>query len=242
MSTTQTNQNEVETTSISSNPAAVNVGTGTGALQRYVEKKLGIKNDHGIEFQGAWLGDTNRLFSGGISNAELSTSNSVVLLNLTVDMEKLARLKGGLFSAQFLQENANNTNGAAGVVQGYNSLPDVPPFNRSELYALWYRQEFFDKKLYSSALPMKKYIGGGLTAFGLIGNRADDSMGIGAIISGLNPKSHTQASETMYQIYYQAKAVANIYLEPVLSYIPTPGDSDNLNPVWAGTIRAIVLF
>ena len=414
LSTTQTNQNEVETTSISSNPAAVNVGTGTGALQRYVEKKLGIKNDHGIEFQGAWLGDTNRLFSGGISNAELSTSNSVVLLNLTVDMEKLARLKGGLFSAQFLQENANNTNGAAGVVQGYNSLPDVPPFNRSELYALWYRQEFFDKKLYvkvgktittldfnnvikpaplnpgdpvipavtgliytpafinpavdgimpgytnsaygvtvnftpvknwylsygiydgnlasgkqtgltgptfngsyfqvaetggdwtlgknhlpgtmgvgawnqtglinqgllselgasgtyvfgsqrlwyqhpginnkgisafyqfginnSSALPMKKYIGGGLTAFGLIGNRADDSMGIGAIISGLNPKSHTQASETMYQIYYQAKAVANIYLEPVLSYIPTPGDSDNLNPVWAGTIRAIVLF
>lgn len=30
-------------TSISSNPAAVNVGTGSGAIQHYIEKKLNIK-------------------------------------------------------------------------------------------------------------------------------------------------------------------------------------------------------
>lgn len=409
-----TNTNAIETTAISSNPAAVNVGTGSGSVQRYIEKKLGIKDNHGIEFQGAWLGDTNRLFAGGITDAQLTTSNSVLLLNLTIDMERFSNWKGGLFSAQFLQENAQNTNGEAGVVQGYNSLPDVPPFNRSELYSLWYRQELFDKKLYvrigktittldfnniikpaplnpgdpvipavtsliftpifinpavdgvmpgytnsaygvtlnftpvknwyftygvydgnlaagkqtgligptfngayfhvaesggdwtlgkhhlpgtmgvgawhqtglinqgllsemgasgsyifgsqrlwyqhpginnkgisafyqlgindSSALPMKKYIGGGLTAFGLVDNRADDSMGIGAILSSLNHLSHDRPSEVMYQIYYQAKVITNIYLEPALSYIPTPGSSDNLNSVWAGTIRAIVLF
>ena len=35
----------------------------------------------------------------------------------------------------------------AGTIQGYNSLPALPPLDRSELYQLWYRQELFDKKL-----------------------------------------------------------------------------------------------
>jgi porin len=49
-------------TSISSNPAAVNVVTGTGTLQRFVEEKLGIQNDHGIYVGGAWIADANQLF------------------------------------------------------------------------------------------------------------------------------------------------------------------------------------
>jgi porin len=404
----------ITTSSISSNPAAVNVGEGTGALQRYLEKKWGIQDNHGIAFQGAWLGDTNQLFSGGIPNAKRNTLNSVLLLELTIDTEKLYGWKGGLFGAQFLQQNAQNTNGQAGVVQGYNSLPDVPPFNRSELYDLWYRQEFFDKKLYvrvgktvttlefnnvikpdvlaqgepnipavtsliytpifintavdgimpgytnsaygvtisftpvkqwylkygvydgnlasgkqtgltgptfngsyfhigetgsawligknhlpgnvgvgvwrqtglirqsilteegasgayifgsqrlwyrypgynisgvsafyqyginnSSVLPMKQFVGGGLTAFSLIPNRPNDSMGIGTALSWLNQRSFVRKTELMYQIYYQAKVIPNVYLEPALSYIPKPGTNPNLNAAWAGTVRAIVLF
>ncbi|HAU1839042.1 TPA: porin, partial [Legionella pneumophila] len=46
----------------------------------------------------------------------------------------------------------------------------------------------------------------------------------------------------MFQIYYQAKLFNFIYLEPVLSYIPTPGQSSHLNPASAGTLRAIVLL
>lgn len=46
----------------------------------------------------------------------------------------------------------------------------------------------------------------------------------------------------MYQIYYQAKLFTGIYLEPVLSYIPTPGQNENFHSVLAGTLRAIVLF
>ncbi len=138
----------VSRSSISSNPAAVNVGTGSGALQQFIEKKLGVQDNHGITGQGAWIGDSNRLFFGGIPNAKRTTSNSVLLLDLTVEMEKFNGWKGGLFNAQFLQQNAQNTNGQAGVIQGYNSLPDVPPYNRSELYAIWYRQALFDNTLF----------------------------------------------------------------------------------------------
>ena len=400
--------------SISSNPAAVNVDTGSGALQQYIQKKFGILNNHGIAGQGAWIGDSNRLFSGGIPDAKATTSNSVLLLDLTVEMEKLNGWKGGLFSTQFLQQNAQNTNQQAGVIQGYNSLPDVAPFNRSELYALWYRQALFEDSLYirvgktittldfnnvikpvplstgnpnipavssltytplfinpavdgimpgytnsaygvtttltpskqwylsygiydgnlasgkqtgltgptfngrtfqvgetgsawalgknhmpgtagiglwyqnglikqgnltesratgaylfgsqrlwyrqpgedisgvsafyqysinnSSALPMKRSIGAGLTAFGLIGDRIDDSMGIGFSLAWLNARTTQRTSELMYQLYYQAKLMSNIYLEPVLSYVPTPGQNIDFSPAFAGTIRAIVLF
>lgn len=413
-SPTSMDTNKPSTTSISSNPAAVNVGTGTGRLQRYIEKKLGIKNNHGISTQGAWIGDTNQLFSGGIPNAERGTSNSVLLLDLTIEMEKFNGWKGGLFSAQFLQQNAQNTNQQAGVIQGYNSLPDVAPFNRSELYALWYRQALFDDTLFvrvgktittldfnnvikpaplnqndpnipavtsliytpifinpavdgimpgytnsaygitttftpinqwylsygiydgnlasgkqtgltgptfngayfqvgetggawvlgkkhlpgtagvglwhqhgliqqrnltemeatgaylfgsqrvwyrhpgydisgvsafyqyginnSSALPMKQSFGAGLTAFGLIANREEDSIGAGVSYACLNQRLTNRPTETMVQVYYQAKVMTDIYLEPALSYIPTPGQGKSLDPAWAGTIRAVVLF
>jgi porin len=399
---------------ISSNPAAVNVDTGTGVVQNYVEKKLGIKDNHGISVKGAWLGDSNQLFSGGIPDADRNTSNSILLLNLTVDTEKLNKWKGGLFGAQFLQVNTQNTNGQVGSVQGYNSLPGSPPLIRSELYELWFRQAFFEDKLFvrvgktvttldfnnvvkpdalkpgsptipsvtsliytpiftnptmlgvipgfynsaygvtlnftpiktwyvsygiydgnsargvqtgltgptfngasfqiaetgadwligknqmpgnigvglwhqhglilqpplaenaasgvyafgsqrvwyrhpgydssgvsafyqyginnSSALPMKQYVGAGFTAFGLVANRADDSFGFGTALSWLNQKSFARETELMYQIYYQASIINGIYIEPALSYIPTPGASPNLSAAWAGTLRAIVLF
>ncbi|EEZ96672.1 hypothetical protein [Legionella longbeachae] len=84
-----------KTTSISSNPAAINVPTGTGTVQRYIEKKLGIENNHGIMIQGAWIGDTNDLFSGGIPNPERVTSNSVLLVDLTIDMGQFNGWRGG---------------------------------------------------------------------------------------------------------------------------------------------------
>ena len=85
-------------------------------------------------------------------------------------------------------------------------------------------------------------MGGGLTGFGLIRNRLNDSMGIGAALSWLNQNSFTRRTELMFQTYYQVQMMKDLYLEPVLSYIPTPGAGTNLNPAWAGTLRAIVLF
>lgn len=413
-STNPSSLKQPDTSSISSNPAAVNVGTGSGVLQQYIEKKLGIHDNHGISVQGAWIGDANDLFGGGIPNAQKFDSNSVGLLELTIDMERFNGWKGGLFNAQFLQQNAQNTNGQAGVIQGYNSLPDIPPYDRSELYALWYRQALFDDKFFirlgktittldfnnvvkpvqlsrgepnipavtsliytpifinpavdglmpgytntaygltatytpikswyvsygiydgnlangkqtgltgptfngnyfqvgetgsawllgidkkpgtmgiglwnqtglikqenlvqkgstgaylfgsqrlwyrypgedisgisgfyqygisnSKVLAMRQSIGGGLTAFGLIANREADSIGAGLSLAWLNQRITNRKKELMFQIYYQAKILKFIYLEPVLSYIPSPGQSKQFRPATAGTLRAIVLI
>lgn len=403
-------------TSISSNPAAVNSVTGSGAAQQYLENLFGIKNDHGIRVGGAWVADTNDLFAGGIPDAQQWTSNSSLLVGLLVDTQKLFDLPGGTFGAEFLQFDGQPTNEQAGTVQGYNSLPGSYPLNRSELYQLWYRQVLFSNKLIikigktiptydfdnvvkpvalsnnnlnipavsgliytplfvnpttldvipgfynsaygvtvsylptrqwyfsfgaydgnlangtqtgmkvgptlngnyfyigetgyswllgkqkkpgnigigaweqsgpitssptieednaegyylfgnqrlwykdpfqdrsgisafyqygknnSQALPVNRYVGVGFTAFGLIHHRLDDSIGVGASLSWLNQNTYTQPTELMYQAYYQAKIMTGIYLEPVLSYIPTPGASPNLPPAWAGTLRLIVLF
>ena len=46
----------------------------------------------------------------------------------------------------------------------------------------------------------------------------------------------------MFQAYYQAQMIKSIYLEPALSYIPSPAASPHLNAAWAGTLRMIILF
>lgn len=401
---------------VTSNPAAVTEYVGTAAAQHYIEKKLGITNEHGIRIGGAWLGDVNDLFAGGIPNAQQWTGNSLFLLDLSVDTSKISGMNTGMFDVDFLQFNGQDTNGQAGSIQGYNSLPGPLPLNRSELYELWYKNELLNKKLIlrigkvvpsydfgnvirpipvsrdslsiptvtnliftpifvnssmlgvmpgyynssygvtvnllptkrtylsfgaydgsqaqgiqtgirpwpvfsgagfyigetgldwvigknnllgnfgiggwrqtgliqgsptlsehnasgaylfgaqrvwyknpgvsidgvsvfyqfgindSSALPMKKYVGGGLTGFGLIPKRRDDTIGMGATLSWLNPNSFNRSSELIIQAYYQAMVTSGIFLEPALSYIPTPGASNTLDPAWAGTLRAIILF
>lgn len=117
---------------------------------------------------------------------------------------------------------------------------------------LWYRDPHQDKsgisafyqygKNNSQALPINRYAGAGATAFGLVPNRPDDSIGVGASLSWLNPNTYVRPTELMYQAYYQAKIMTGIYLEPVLSYIPVPAASPDIPATWAGTLRLIVLF
>ncbi len=123
---------------ISGNPAAVNILTGTGALGRTFQ----IPEKSGLRLGGAWLGDFNTLLHGGHG----TTFNSSLILDLFLDLNKSLGWKGGSFGAEFLQFNGEPTNKDAGAVQGYNSLPGSPPLNRSELYQLWIRQEFFGDK------------------------------------------------------------------------------------------------
>lgn len=400
---------------ISSNPAAVNIVTGTGAAQAYIEKKLGIEDNYGIRIGGAYLADTNNLFSGGISEAERWTSNSLFLLSLSIDTAKFTGWEGGLFDVEFLNFNGQDTNAQAGSIQGYNSLPGPPPLNRAELYQLWFRQELLAGKLlvrvgksvptfdfnnvakpvalsdtrlfipavtgliytpifvnttllgvmpgyYNSAygltvniapiktwylslgaydgnlargvqtgltgpsfngsyfyigetgltwlsgydkrpgnigigiwrqtgpmkspanlfqqgasgiylfgtqrlwfrnpgqdisgisafyqygknnskvLPMTQYVGAGLTAFGLLAERLNDSIGVGVALSWLNQNLFERDKELMFQAYYQAAVTKGIFLQPVISYIPTPGASPDLKAAWTGTLRGIILF
>jgi len=126
---------------ISGNPAAENVLPGTGLIGRL----LHVPENKGLRLGGLWLADTNGLLSGGDQTGKWSW-NSALIIGANLDAEKLIGWKGASFGIQFLQFNGQDTNGQAGSVQGYNSLPGAPPLDRSELYELWYRQALFDDR------------------------------------------------------------------------------------------------
>lgn len=94
----------------------------------------------------------------------------------------------------------------------------------------------------SRTLPMNLFFGGGLTAFSIIPNRPNDSLGLGLAWSRLNHHRFSRYSEFMLQTYYQAQVYKSIYFQPVLSYIPNPGAHPDTNNVVAVTGRIITLF
>ena len=94
----------------------------------------------------------------------------------------------------------------------------------------------------SEILPVNQYFGMGLTGFGLVPHRPEDSLGAGMAWAWLNPNLLDRSSELMFQGYYQAHLVAGTFFRPAVSYIPTPGAASNLGAAWALTFRLTVLF
>jgi porin len=94
----------------------------------------------------------------------------------------------------------------------------------------------------SETLPFTQYYGAGITGFGLIGNRELDSMGMGVSLARLNQNIFDRPSQLMLQAYYQAHMVAAIFLQPTITYIPTPGASSNTPGALMATMRLTVLF
>jgi porin len=127
---------------ISGNPAAVNIIAGTGALGR----ALGIDKDSGVRLGGLWLGDASGVLSGG-QNPGRWGLNSLTIVDLNLDAETILGWKGGSFGTEFLQFTGQNTNGLAGAYPGFDSIEAGPPFNRNQLYQLWFRQSLFDDRL-----------------------------------------------------------------------------------------------
>lgn len=93
---------------------------------------------------------------------------------------------------------------------------------------------------FSKTLPMNKFIGLGFTAFAL--TRPQDSFGFGFAWSWLNHRTFTRRSELMLQAYYQAYLFHTTYLEPVVTYIPTPGGGNHLSQTVTATLQLITLF
>ncbi len=94
----------------------------------------------------------------------------------------------------------------------------------------------------SRTMPISQYYGAGATGFGLIGDRARDSMGIGLALSRLNQNIFQRPSELMLQAYYQAHLFASTFLQPTVTYIPTPGESPTVPGSFMTTLRLTVLF
>jgi porin len=127
---------------ITSNPAAVDIITGTGALGRL----LGLDEKSGVRLGGRWIGDGSGVLSGGRVPGAWAP-NSLTIVDLNLDTDKLFGWSGGSFGTEFLQYSGRPTNGLAGAFPGFNSLEVTPPLTRQELYELWYRQALFDNKL-----------------------------------------------------------------------------------------------
>lgn len=127
---------------ISANPGASDIIPGTGLLGHLI----GLDNIPGVRVGGLWIGNADYLFTGGVKPRTWSF-NSVLLLNLNVDAEKLLGIPGGSLDAELLQFNGEDANGKAGVVTAYDGLSGPKPFVRTQLYELWWRQSLFADKL-----------------------------------------------------------------------------------------------
>lgn len=129
---------------VSSNPSTVNITTGTGDLGRYV---LRLPKDSFLTIGGVLLSDGDVVIAGGNKEMSRWSGNNLLILDAAVDLQKMVNWKGGLIGAEFLQFNGMDSNATAGCVQGFDSMSVLPPFGRTELYQLWYRQELFDDML-----------------------------------------------------------------------------------------------
>ena len=94
----------------------------------------------------------------------------------------------------------------------------------------------------SETMISDRYVGAGLTAFGLVPGRPRDSMGAGVAASWLNQRLGFRSSEVILQSYYEAHVVGDVYLQGYLTHVPNPGVSPRLSPATAITMQVVVLF
>src|SRR6202050_5229417 len=116
---------------ISANPGASNIIPGTG----WLGSMIGPDNIAGVRVGGAWIGTADYLFTGGVKPRTWSF-NSLLFLNLNIDLEKLASIPGASIDAELMQFNGEDANGKAGVLTGYDGLPGGKPFVRPGLCGL----------------------------------------------------------------------------------------------------------
>lgn len=122
--------------------------------------------------------------------------------------------------------------GSQQVAFGLN--PSVPDSSISVFYQFGVNN--------AQTLPVTQFYGAGLTAFGVIGHRDRDSLGIGMALSRMNQNLFVRETELMFQAYYQAHLYSATFLQPTVSYIPTPAAAPNLPGALTATLRLTVLF
>jgi porin len=86
-----------------------------------------------------------------------------------------------------------------------------------------------------------RYLGLGLTGFGLIPGRPGDSLGAGLAWSELNRNRSYRGDEVILQAYYQIQVKSAFYLEPALT-LSTPGERSAGQPALPFSLQSTILF
>ena len=108
----------------------------------------------------------------------------------------------------------------------------------------------------SNALLARQYFGGGLTAFGLVPGRPDDTFGVGLAWTCLtrgDQAGHVffpnvagplpiRSNQIMLQAYYQAELTSGVFFQTAITDIPNPGMSASFPNAFAITFQVLTLF
>jgi porin len=109
----------------------------------------------------------------------------------------------------------------------------------------------------SNTMLVRQFFGTGLTGFGLVPGRPKDSMGCGLAWGWLNtdpkagsfffpdapgPSTSLRTNEAILQTYYQVFVREGVFFQPVLTYVPNPGERPGISPAWALTFQLTILF
>jgi porin len=94
----------------------------------------------------------------------------------------------------------------------------------------------------SRTMIATRYVGLGVTAFGVIPGRPSDSLGAGLAWSGLNRNRDLRPNEALLQVYDQIQVFGSVYLQPTLTLSPNPGEKTARAPAVAFTLQSTLLF
>jgi porin len=94
----------------------------------------------------------------------------------------------------------------------------------------------------SRTMLATRYAGLGLTAFGLIPSRAQDSFGAGIAWSTLNHNLDLRPDEILLQAYDQVHVIGDFYVQPALTVSPNPAEKTARKPAVAFTVQSTILF
>ena len=96
----------------------------------------------------------------------------------------------------------------------------------------------------SALVNTHRYVGFGLTYFGPLPARDEDSLGFAFAYGKMNddPNLALGTQESIFTWYYQMKIAKNLFLQKNLTYINSPAANPSASDVFALTFRAMLLF
>lgn len=99
--------------------------------------------DQGVTFGATYIGETMGNVSGGVDQTAVYAGR--LQLDMTLDFEKLAGLKGSSFYVSAYEIHGQDL--SAGSIRNLMTVSNIEAYDTFRLFDLWYQQELFDGKV-----------------------------------------------------------------------------------------------